>query len=360
MKTLTKIPIPSFPVALILALTSITGLSPKAQAVSPAPDGCYPGFTTAEGCNALSLLTTGAGNTGLGWYSLFSAGASNYNTGVGAGTLVLNTADSNTAVGAAALLLNTSGTENTAVGTDALGSNTTGFGNVAVGSAAGRDLTTGNGNICIGNFVVGHAAEDGFIRIGNNFAQASGSDSKTFIDGIIGHNVGAFGATVSVNSIGQLGTVISSARFKKDVDPMGKTSEVLFSLRPVTFHYKGDESNLPCFGLIAEEVAKVNPDLILKDKEGKPFTVRYEQINAMLLNEFLKEHRKVQEQDVTIADQKRDYQVKIDKLEATVAQQQKGMENLAAQLKEQAAQIQQVSAQLELRKAPAGIVANNQ
>jgi uncharacterized coiled-coil protein SlyX len=131
---------------------------------------------------------------------------------------------------------------------------------------------------------------------------------------------------------------VSSERFKKDIDPMDTASEAIFSLRPVTFHYKNDATNTPQFGLIAEEVAKVNPALIAVDKEGKPYTIRCQQINAMLLNEFLKEHKKVQE------------------LAATVAQQQKGMEVLTAQLKEQAAQIQKVSAQLEVSKPAAKFV----
>jgi trimeric autotransporter adhesin len=140
----------------------------------------------------------------------------------------------------------------------------------------------------------------------------------------------------------KLGTVPSSARFKKDIDPMGKTSEAIFSLKPVTFHYKSDSTNTPCFGLIAEEVAKVNPALAVVDKDGKPYTVRYDQINAMLLNEFLKEHKKVQD------------------LEATVAQQAKGMEVLTAQLQEQAVQIQKVSAELEMSKPAPRTVDNNQ
>ena len=139
---------------------------------------------------------------------------------------------------------------------------------------------------------------------------------------------------------GQLGTNASSERFKKDINTMEKASEAILSLRPVTFHYKTDTKGIPQFGLIAEEVAKVNPALVLLDKEGKPFTVRYDAVNAMLLNEFLKEHREVAE------------------LRSTVAEQRKGMEAMAAQLKEQAAQIQKVSAQLEANK-PAPQVVNN-
>jgi predicted ribosome quality control (RQC) complex YloA/Tae2 family protein len=139
---------------------------------------------------------------------------------------------------------------------------------------------------------------------------------------------------------GQLATVVSSERFKKDIATMEKASEIILSLRPVTFHYKTDTKDTPQFGLIAEEVAKVNPALVLPDKEGKPYTVRYDAVNAMLLNEFLKEHRKNEEQ------------------QATIAQLKSGMEALTATVKEQAAQIQKVRAQLEASK-PAPQVVNN-
>ena len=135
---------------------------------------------------------------------------------------------------------------------------------------------------------------------------------------------------------------------------MDQTSEAILALKPVTFHYKSDSSNTPQFGLIAEEVAKVNPDLVVRDENGEVYTVRYDAVNAMLLNEFLKEHRKVEEQQSKIQKQ----QGTISELKATVAQQQKGMEVLAAQLKEQAAQIQKVSAELETSK-PAAQVVNN-
>src|SRR5262249_46892540 len=133
--------------------------------------------------------------------------------------------------------------------------------------------------------------------------------STTFIGGIAGAFVSLPENAVVINfKTGQLGTIPSSARDKKDIESMGKSSEAIYSLRPVTFHYKGDGTKTPCFGLIAEEVANVNPDLILLDKEGKPMTVRYEQINAMLLNEFLKAHRKIEEQEGTITQLKKDLQ----------------------------------------------------
>jgi hypothetical protein len=159
---------------------------------------------------------------------------------------------------------------------------------------------------------------------------------------------------VLIDSGGQLGTVSSSARFKKDIKPMDTTSEAILALKPVTFHYKSDKTNRPEFGLIAEEVAEVNPDLVVRDENGQIYTVRYDAVNAMLLNEFLKEHRKVEEQDATIA------QVKSTaaKLEATIAQQQEAMEAVTAQLKEQAAQIQKVSTQLEKNNSAGQVVAS--
>ena len=145
---------------------------------------------------------------------------------------------------------------------------------------------------------------------------------------------------VVIDSVGQLGTLSSSARFKDDIKPMDTASEAVLALKPVTFHYKSDSKQRPEYGLIAEEVAKVNPNLVARDREGEIYTVRYEAVNAMLLNEFLKEHKKVEQ------------------LQATVAQQQKGMDVLTAQLKEQAAQIQKVNSQLEMSKPAAKVVVN--
>jgi len=337
---------------------------PKAQAVSPAPDGCYPGFTTAEGCNALNSLTTGAGNTGLGWRSLFLDTTGNFNTGLGGGTLVLNNADSNTAVGAAALLLNTSGTQNTAVGTDALvfndsggfnsavgafalynntegefntavGAdalifNTSGSDNIALGEGAGSSLTTGDNNIDIG--APGSAGESGTIHIGTNF------QTVAYIAGISGATVPT-GVAVIVDSNGHLGTTTSSERFKDEIKPMENASEAILALKPVTFRYKQelDPDGIPQFGLVAEQVEKVNPDLVARDEQGKPYTVRYDAVNAMLLNEFLKEHRKVEE----LTKQFR----------AANAQHQKQIDALTAGL-------QKVSAQLEASKPAPQVVVN--
>jgi len=146
---------------------------------------------------------------------------------------------------------------------------------------------------------------------------------------------------------GQLGTVASSERFKKDIATMKKASEAILWLRPVTFHYKTDAKGTAQFGLIAEKVAKIDPALVLPDKEGKPYTVRYDAVNAMLLNEFLKEHHKVEDQDC-----------RIDQQEATITELKQGVQALTAQLKEQAAQIQKVSAQLETSKLAAQVVKN--
>jgi hypothetical protein len=343
------------PVLIAIALVCFAHL-PKAQAVVPPPDGGYPNFTTAEGTNALLHLTSGAANTGLGWSSLLNVTTGSFNTGVGSGALALNNADSNTAVGAAALLLNTSGTENVAVGTDALALNDTGLGNTANGALALSNNTTGDGNTAVGtqallrnttgsqNTAVGTFALASNTTGRNNIALGFEAGSAVSIAdnaicigaGVIGDDVdnscfigniftstSPTGIAVLINSSGRLGTITSSARFKDKIQPMDKASEALFALKPVTFHYKKeiDPAAKSQFGLVAEEVEKVNPELVVRDKEGKPYSVRYDQVNAMLLNEFLKAHRRMEEQD-------------------------KRIEELTAQLKQEAAQIQKVSAQL--------------
>ena len=255
----------------------------------------------------------------------------------------------NTASGFQALISNTTGGNNTANGANALGNNTTGHDNIALGYAAGANFLTGIFNIDIGN--QGLAGDSNTIRIGDS------NQAATFIAGISGAAV--TGTAVVVNSAGQLGTLTSSARFKQNIQAMGDSSDVLLSFRPVTFRYRQeiDPKGLPQFGLVAEEVAKVDPDLVARDARGEPYTVRYEAVNAMLLNEFLKEHRKVQAQErkvqeqgatisqlkSTVAQQQKDFL-------ATAAQQQEEIRALSASLKEQASQIQKVSAQLELSK----------
>jgi hypothetical protein len=512
---------------------------PQVRAVSPAPDGCYPAFTTAEGCNALQLLTTGAGNTGVGWGSLQSNTTGGFNTGLGSGALILNNGDSNTAVGAVALLLNTSGAENTAVGTDtmvyndtgsqntavgaqalfsdtadrntavgfqalyantdgadnaavgfqALASNTTGIlntavgrlalfsnttaiyntaigasalksnngygntavgrgalignttgaentvtgnlamfndsnpttgsqnvavgasalyytnadnntgvgwnalynnatgyedtavgaralfsntearynttvgfetllnntvgegntalgwhalytniqgfnntgigadalalttgaGNTALGINAGFNLTTGDGNIDIGADVVGVAGESNTIRIG-----LQGTQTATYMAGISGTPV--TGDPIVVNADGQLGTAMSSARFKTTIKPMDDSSAAILALKPVTFRYKHeiDPKGTPQFGLVAEDVEKVNPNLVSRDRAGKPYTVRYEAVNAMLLNEFLKAHHQLQDLKEIVADQQKQIKALTSGLQKVSAQLQLG------------------------------------
>jgi trimeric autotransporter adhesin len=459
-----------------LALLSLS-FSPKAQAVNPPPDGCYPNLTTAEGCDALNSLSTGAGDTALGWRSLFSNSTGSFNTGVGVGALVLNDADSNTAIGAAALLLNTTGTRNTAIGTAtlvnnaaddntatgafALTANTTGGtletsvegfdlgpntavgsgalemnvdssantavgynalrnqvtgvvllgdphlaantaigfealvnltgtasgGNNAINTALGyqalADFTDGQANVAVGgragtgfpdgsgltagdaNTFVGYAAGDGFtsgsfnIFIGFGQGPASAAEtSHTYIGNINNTSVSGGGTdTVTIDlSTGLLGHLSSSRRYKEDINPMDKASEALYRLKPVTYRYKKeiDKTQSLAFGLIAEEVAEVNPHLVAHNGQGQPESVHYEMVNAMLLNEFLKEHKKVEEQQINITQ----LNSKLANQAATIAQQQKVMEVFTAQLKEQAAQIQKVSAQLEMSKPAPQVVAN--
>jgi hypothetical protein len=328
--------LPFLHIPLVLALAWLS-LAPQARAVFACQDGCLGNSNTVLGDLALYSNTTGYENTAIGERALLN------NT----------TGGNNTANGVNALQLNTTGDNNAANGVSALYHNTTGISNIALGFQAGFNLTTGSHNIDIGN--IGIAGESNRIRIGT-----VGAQTAAFIAGI--HGVAVTGAGVVVNSNGQLGVAPSSARFKAEIKPMDKASEALFALKPVTFHYKPelDPTGIAQFGLVADEVEKVNPDLVARDADGKPYTVRYEAVNAMLLNEFLKEHKKVEEQATTIAQQRKDFQASITKLEATVAQQQKGMEALAATLKEQAAQIQKVSAQLEVSKSTPQMAGNNQ
>src|SRR5947199_148288 len=338
-------------------------LSPTVRAVDPPSDGGYPGFNTAEGDDALFNLDTsqGTNNTAIGFAALFSSTTGISNTAVGFDALYSNTIGAvntatgssapfsnttgtdNTAHGAFALFFNTTGSNNTANGFQALLNNTTGSFNIAVGNGGGGNLTTGINNIDIGNN--GVAGESKTIRIGK-----SGKQTNTFIAGISGATVPT-GVAVIVDASGHLGTTTSSARFKDAIKPMDKASEVILALKPVTFHYKQeiDPEGTPQFGLVAEDVEKVDPDWVARNEEGKPYSVRYEAVNAMLLNEFLEEHRKVEEQNRKIQAQ-----------DATIAQQKSGMETLATTVKEQAAQIQKVSAQIEASKPAPQIVLNNQ
>ena len=315
------------------------------QAVVPPPDGGYPGGNTAEGNNALLSLTTGQYNTAVGLNSLSNTTTGTFNTAIGSAALRFNTTsdantavgsyalftnrfgDNNTAVGESALYSNTVGDENTAVGWLAMYRNTTGVSNTAVGESALYSNTVGDENTAIGsqaltfnttgnfNTAVGDGALVRNTTSSFNIAlgRLAGAD-VTMVDNVI--CIGAPGANVSdscyignvwqqpggsqavyVNASGKLGAQVSSRRFKDEIKPMDKASDAILALNPVTFRYKKeiDSKRITQFGLVAEDVEKVNPDLVLHDKEGKPYTVRYDQVNAMLLNEFLKEHRKVEQ-----------------------------------------------------------------
>jgi uncharacterized coiled-coil protein SlyX len=281
---------------------------------------------TASGYEALSFNTSGGGNTATGQKALFH-----------------NLGSDNTAVGDGALSSNTTAGGNTAIGGDALASNTTGNSNVALGVAAGFHATTGSNNVYIGVGMQGVAGESNACYIASIFGQTSAS-----------------GAAVSINSSGKLGTITSSRRFKDDIKLMDKASEAVLALNPVTFRYKKDldPQGIPQFGLVAEDVEKVNPDLVVRDKDGKPYSVRYDQVNAMLLNEFLKEHRTVQELKSTATAQ----EAIITQLKTTLAQQKKDAQATATQQQKQiealTAGLQKVSAQLEAHK-PAPQVVNN-
>jgi hypothetical protein len=250
-------------------------------------------YNTAVGAGALQNTTNGSDNTAIGYQALYNNNVGGNNTAIGEGSLFwMVSGFGNTANGYQALYGLTNGGNNTANGYQALYSNVSGQYNTALGYQAGLNLTTGNYNIDIGN--PGNAGESSIIRIGSAF------QTNAFIAGIIG--VPVTGAAVQVNSSGQLGVLPSSKRFKEDIRPMNEASEVLFDLQPVTFRYHPgiDPTGTPQFGLIAEEVAKVDPNLVLRDAQDQIFTVRYEAINAMLLNEFLKQHHKVLEQTAEI------------------------------------------------------------
>jgi Chaperone of endosialidase len=273
---------------------------------------------SATGFQALNNNTTGRMNTANGAQALNSNAIGNINTATGFQALFNNTAGGgNTAAGYSALSNNTTGNNNTAMGANALLSNTTGDSNVAFGENAGSEQTTGGGNVYIGRSMVGVAGET----------------NKTYIRNINSTPLNGTAVTVNVNT-GLIGRVTSSRRYKEEIQPMDQASEALYQLKPVNFRYKKeiDHAQALSFGLIAEEVAEVNPDLIVRDTVGRPETVRYDAVNAMLLNEFLKEHHKVLEQ------------------EATITQLKKEMATVVARLKEQDTKLQRVSDRIELRK----------
>jgi hypothetical protein len=286
-------------------------LAPKAFGVSPTPDGCYPGFTTAEGCNALSHLTSGAGNTGLGWYALFGTSTGSYNTGVGAGTLVTNNGDSNTAVGTAALLLNTAGTGNSALGTAALVNNDNGTNNTAVGSFALQTNTNGNNNTAVGNAALQNSTGDYITAVGAN----AGTDP-----GIVSNNVyigdPGFPGDTNVISIGGIAA-------------SGTPYELTF----IGGIYGSEVNTGTALPVYVDNDGHLGTSLV--NASGHKVRLRTPQgaQPQATLNEFQKQQKRIAE------------------LENTVAR-------LAATVKDQAAQIEKVSAQIELRKPARRVVVN--
>jgi hypothetical protein len=350
---------------------------------------------TANGSFALSSNTLGHDNTATGYIALYSNTTGSDNTANGFQALMSHTTgDANNAFGDQALSSNTIGSGNTAVGASALGSLTDGDSNTAIGNAtliqsgivnfntalgrralfrsqgdqniglgffAGSNLNDGGANnIFIGNVgPVPIGSESNTIRIGTQFPSVATvgnppverhllpRHTATYIAGITG--TGVMGTAVMINSNGKLGVASSSARFKQDIQSMDKASEAIHALKPVTFRYKKevDADRTPQFGLVAEQVEKVNPDLVVRDADGKAYTVRYDAVNAMLLNEFLKEHRKVEEQSRKIQEQ-----------DATITEFKKEMQTIAARLKEQDSRIEKVSAQIEMGRPTPKVVVN--
>jgi hypothetical protein len=297
-------------------------------------------LNTALGASTLQSNQQGISNTAAGYQALYindssGTGHGSYNSAFGAFALTNNDdGEANCAFGTGAMEFNSTGLDNVAVGTDALSSNTIGVGNTAVGTDA-LESSTGSSNVALGAFSGLHQTTgSGNVYIGADMSGVAGESNACYIASIFGQT-SATGIPVLINSDNKLGTVTSSKRFKEEIRSMNKTSEAIFSLEPVTFRYRKeiDPAGTSQFGLIAEEVAKVNPTLVLPDKEGQPYTVRYDAVNAMLLNEFLKEHKNVQEQG------------------ATIRRLEKQIEALTAGL-------QKVSAQLELNKPAPQTVKN--
>jgi hypothetical protein len=308
-----------------------TGFQNTASGVFTLEDNTQGYQNSAAGFDALYANTIGHWNTANGAFALEENVNGYYNTANGAYALINNTNGYyNTANGGGALYENASGFENTASGVWALEYDTNGFNNIAVGFEAGSLLTAGNNNIEIGN--QGIDGDNNTIRLGT-----VGTQTNAFIAGIYGVTAPG-GVPVYVNSSGKLGMMTSSARFKQDIRGMDEASDVLLSLRPVTFRYKPelDSKGTPQFGLIAEEVDKVDPRLVARDDKNQICTVRYEAVNAMLLNEFLKEHRKVEAQEAEIQgldrkveEQAKDKDAEIQALQHSVAELKKMVQGLA-------------------------------
>ena len=377
----------------------VVAVLPTIHAVVPPPDGGYPGGNTAEGQNALLNLTSGGFNTAVGWVSLRSDTTGEFNTAIGAAALFRNNGDENTALGTGALLSNSTGIQNTATGAfalftnagpadnpswpsgiagsfntangdRALFSNTTGAANTAIGGSALFNNTIGSTNTAVGSIALSNnSSGNNNIALGFAAGAAVSTADEVIAIGTLGQNVsnscfigqiysnvqpevGTDPDRVTINSNGRLGRGnVSSRRYKHDIKPMHNASEAIYELKPVSFRYhtQYDQTQTIAFGLIAEEVAEVNPDLVGRNPKGQPESVRYEQINAMLLNEFLKEHRRGEEQDCKIQDQ-----------ETTIAELRSEVRSLAAMVNDQASEMRKVNAQLQINKAAAQEIASNQ
>jgi uncharacterized coiled-coil protein SlyX len=316
-------------------LRNTTGMNNTANGFQALAGNTTSSNNTANGANALNENTDGANNTAIGALALQNNTTGDSNMASGFRALRSNTTGNfNMAIGSAALVNNTTGVHNTANGSHTLSNNTIGNDNVALGFLAGNKQTTGNNNVYIGSNILGFAGENNACYIASIFGATS-----------------ANGIPVLIDSNHKLGTATSSARFKRDIHDMDKTSEALFALRPVAFRYKKeiDPTGISQLGLVAEDVEKVSPDLVVRDKEGKPYSVRYDQVNAMLLNEFLKEHKKVEQQQAVIS-----------QLQSTVAKQKSNADQQQKQINALTASLQKVSAQLEVSKPAPQTVLNNQ
>ena len=357
---------------------------PSVRAVTPPPDGGYGTRNTAEGTDSLFSLTTGAWNSAFGFRALYRNATAVRNTALGYQALYNTNGPynvsglDNVAVGANALFNNTVGNSNIAIGSYALFENTTGSNNIAIGTRALRGFN-GSGNTVVGDsFASGSdfasigrpAVTDcrlGLLSDGIHYASIYAetdvevgeylpstcpntpdlttqtvhinAKDAVYVMAVYGNPIA--GSPVTIDSNNQLGVAPSSKRFKTDIRPMDEASEAVLALRPVTFRYKEgiDPDRMAQFGLVAEEVEKVDSDLVSRDAKGKPYSVRYDAVNAMLLNEFIKEHRKVEE------------------LEANAAEQQKQIKALAGIVKQQASLLEKVSSQLEASKVTPKIVA---
>ncbi len=335
---------------------AVTGVSPNQGLNITFPNGQLTNGNTATGAQALSSNPSGGNNTATGFQTMQDDAAGDNNTATGFEALLSNTSGiENAANGYLALYHDAAGSHNVATGAYALEDNT-GSGNIGIGYNAGINLTTGTSNIDIGDNGADNPGETSTIRIGFKGAQVA-----TFIAGISGEMTGQSGAVeVMVDGNGQLGTINSSRRYKEDIHDMGDASARLLELRPVTFRYKKpyDDGSKPIqYGLIAEEVANVFPELAVYNAQGQPQTVKYYLLGALLLNEFQKEHTRVEQQAVAItADQKRFAEQEKTNAELakqaaaqqeTIAAQQKQIEELTASMEKMTQQVKAVAQRIE-------------